>query len=311
MLKSQLKRSGNQCISVSMQDLSDLKESAKLFSLTKLKINASNMGQRSSRLLARGMEFAETRRYLPGDDVRNIDWRVTARTGKAHTKLFAEEKESKVIVALDMRAPMFFATQGVYKSVQASLITALLSWNALHKGKLLGGLVFDDATTLEFKPASLKRGVFPFFKGIVDKFEKRESVVESVVANDKTFEKMLLNLQKLATQGSLVFIISDFRKFSPLAKDLLVQLSRKADVRLVFLYDKIERELPKNGYYSVTDGHFFASLNTSHSLSLEKYKANFIERKNTISCLESYERIHFMECSTEDDCLTILQKHFN
>jgi len=97
---------------------------------------AAQSGSYRSRFRGRGMEFAEVRAYLPGDDVRSIDWRVTARRGKVHTKMFHEERERPVIVALDYRRPMFFATRGRFKAVQASQLAALLAWQALSRGAL-------------------------------------------------------------------------------------------------------------------------------------------------------------------------------
>ena len=88
------------------------------------------------------MEFDESRLYQPGDDIRNMDWRVTARTGKPHTKLFREERERPVFVWVDYRAPMFFATQGVFKSVFVARMAALIAWNAVQQGDRIGGLIF-------------------------------------------------------------------------------------------------------------------------------------------------------------------------
>ena len=166
MMKSVTKRTGQDVVFVDLQELLSLKGYARQFSLSALKIKSSNAGQRTSRLLARGMEFAESRRYLPGDDVRNIDWRVTARIGKAHTKLFSVEKERQVILSVDMRSSMFFATKGVFKSVQAALMAAYVGWNATESGDRLGGLIFDDVGYFECKPALGKRGLLPFFKAL-------------------------------------------------------------------------------------------------------------------------------------------------
>jgi uncharacterized protein (DUF58 family) len=99
---------------------------------------AAGDGQYRTRFRGRGMEFAEVRAYQPGDDVRSIDWRVTARRGKAHTKLFHEERERPVLVAVDYRTPMFFATRGCFKAVQVSRLAALLAWQALGRGDRIG-----------------------------------------------------------------------------------------------------------------------------------------------------------------------------
>jgi uncharacterized protein DUF58 len=163
MIHIEQKRTGIQCVQVSLSELLQLSQMAKL-SLSTLRIKSSQTGTNQSRLLGRGMEFAESRRYQIGDDVRNIDWRVTARSGKAHTKLFAAEKERQVLLCVDMRSSMFFATRGVFKSVQASLMAGLITWNAVQTGNRVGGMIFDDENQYEFRPALGKKGALPFLE---------------------------------------------------------------------------------------------------------------------------------------------------
>ena len=122
MKPSIVNRTGVQRVSVLLPELLQLAQNGRMLSLAALRRTTPQAGQHVSQLLARGMEFAESRRYQSGDDIRNIDWRVTARTGKAHTKLFAAERERRVLLSVDMQSSMFFATQGVFKSVQAALM---------------------------------------------------------------------------------------------------------------------------------------------------------------------------------------------
>jgi len=91
-------------------------------------------GMIASRVRGRGMDFSEVRQYEPGDDVRTIDWRVTARTGKAHTKLFQEEKERPVMILTDQSHGMFFGSVFAFKSVIAAQAAALIAWSALSQG---------------------------------------------------------------------------------------------------------------------------------------------------------------------------------
>ena len=98
------------------------------------------------------MEFGESRPYQAGDDVRNLNWRVMARTGKPFAKLFREERERPVLIVVDLRANMHFATRGCFKSVNASRGAALLAWAAHHRGDRLGGLIFGDTAHRELKP---------------------------------------------------------------------------------------------------------------------------------------------------------------
>jgi uncharacterized protein (DUF58 family) len=100
----------------------------------------------------RGMEFDEARHYQPGDDIRTIDWRVTARTGKTHTKLYREEKERPVFLLVDLSNSLHFGTQLLFKSVQAAHLASLIAWVATQRGDRIGGLVINNRQHLEFKP---------------------------------------------------------------------------------------------------------------------------------------------------------------
>lgn len=296
------KRTGEQCVSVSLPELLQLANTARQLSLSALTPLSSAAGSISSRLLGRGMEFAESRLYQAGDDVRSIDWRVTARTGKAHTKLFTLEKERQVLVWVDMRSPMFFATQGVFKSVQAATLASYIGWNTVQTGNRLGGMIFDDTNHLEFRPKLGKRGILPFLQGLADKGQfKRPS------PGSFTIDRAVGSIEQVATPGSLVFIISDFRHLSPQAIDHLSQLSRTCELCLCFVYDPLEATLPKNGRYPVTDGIGKLQLDTFNRPSLEQYQLQFLTRKNNIQSLAQQRHIYFMECSTQDDCFTQLK----
>lgn len=307
MIITQAKRTGSQCVSVTLPELLHLSKNAREFSLSALRVRSPQSGQHLSRLLGRGMEFAESRRYQSGDDIRNIDWRVTARTGKAHTKLFAVEKERQVLLCVDMRASMFFATRGVFKSVQASLTSAYIAWNAAQNGNRLGGIIFDDTSHCELRPTRGKNGVLRLLQQLVDK----ANISEKPRGTIGSMEQAIANIEKVASPGSLVFVISDFRNMTPYAYDLLFQVSRHSDLCLGFVYDPLEVSLPKNGYYPVTDGNGELQLNTYDKASLEKYQRQFIERREKVKSLATHRHVHFIEFCTEDDCLDILRKHFS
>jgi uncharacterized protein (DUF58 family) len=301
------KRTGEQCVSVSLAELLELSAISRKLPLSTLRMKSSSVGSQFSPLLGRGMEFAETRRYHYGDESRNIDWRVTARTGKAHTKLFTEEKEREVLLCVDLRSTMFFATRGVFKSVQTALMSGYVAWNAIHTGNRFGGLIFDDQNHFEFRPALGKRGVLPFLQQLAKSAHyplKDQQEKSSTQMMDHAIE----SLKRVASPGSLIFIISDFRQFSPQSHDFCLQLSKQCDLRLCLVYDPLEAELPKNGIYPVTKSNIEIKLNTFHKRNLEKYQQQFIERRNQVANLGQYRRIRFMECHTDEDCFEIFTK---
>lgn len=300
------KRTGEQCVSVSLSELLLLSKSAKELSLSAF-LRSTQAGQHLSRLFGRGMEFAECRRYQEGDDIRSIDWRVTARTGKVHTKLFTVEKERQVLICIDMRSSMFFATKGVFKSVQASLMMGYLAWSAVKTGNRLGGIIFDDANQDEFRPAPGKRGVLPLLQRLAESSSRKSD--RSCQTSVRSMDHAIESIKRVASPGSLIFVISDFRNLSSSARDALSQISTHSDLSLCFLYDPIEAALPKNGYYPVSDSHHELQLNTFDRKSLEHYQKQFVQRRDQIASLGRQRHIQFMECSTESDCYKVLKEH--
>lgn len=152
----------NPRVAVSLKALVDLAKPAAAISLGHANIRAAQSGNYLSHLKGRGMAFDETRLYQPGDDVRRIDWRVTARTGKPHSKIFKEERERPMFIAVDYRAAMAFATRGVFKSVQAARLAALLAWAALQQGDRIGGQIFSEAGCQEDRPQTGKPALLRF-----------------------------------------------------------------------------------------------------------------------------------------------------
>lgn len=305
---TQTKRTGEQCVSVTLPELLQLANSARQLSLSALRVNNVQSGHHQSRFLGRGMEFAESRLYQAGDDIRTIDWRVTARTGKTHTKLFTAEKERQVLLGVDLRSTMFFATQGVFKSVQAALLMSYIAWNTAQAGNRLGGIIFNDADHCEFRPALGKKGVLPFLQALVEKasFTSKPRELPQASAMDHA----VANLVRVANPGCLIFLVSDFRSVSQYAQESLLQLSRHCDICLCFVYDPLEVSLPKNGLYPITDGRGELRLDTFDRGSLEKYQLQFAERRRKVRSLALQRQIYFMECSTTEDCFDVLQKHF-
>ena len=305
-----MKIATNSAVFVTLDELLELKKNSKMFCLSKLNARNHLVGEQQTRLLARGMEFAESRRYYAGDDVRNIDWKVTARTGKAHTKLFTATRTRKVIVSIDMRSSMYFATKGVFKTVQAALIAANIGWHAAVKGDQIGGLIFDENAFTEISPKLGKKGLLP----ILHELENQSSQHCKSSVSDELKEAILDNaiekVKKMATAGSLCFIISDFRHLSCYAKNLLVQIALSTKLYLILVYDALEGNFPKNGSYPISDQNQQIRIDGYDKIFIEQYQKLFLERKKGLSILCSQTRSHFMECSTEEDALTFLKNNF-
>lgn len=198
-------------------------------------------GDQRSPFRGRGLEFEEVREYVQGDDVRNIDWRVTARTGRPHLKLFAEERERSVLVCVDVNKTMRFGTRGTFKSIQAARAAALIGWSASGGNNRVGGSVFGHVPGgMQFyAPVRSRRSLWRMLKQLC----AREEYGAAYVA----LEDHLRYLVKAAPSGSLVFIISDFMVFSETLKKRLSDLHRHCDVVLVCVNDPADENLPSVG----------------------------------------------------------------
>ena len=125
-------------------------------------------GNHQVRQLGRGMEFAESRPYSPGDDIRSMDWKVTARTGEPHTKIFEEERERPVLLWCDLRPGMFFATRGRFKSVVVTELASLLAWKGWLDGDRIGGVLLTSDQDQQVRPARSKSKILQLLQLLAD-----------------------------------------------------------------------------------------------------------------------------------------------
>ena len=206
-------------------------------------VQAKLAGAYLAKTKGRGMEFDEARHYQAGDDIRAIDWRVTARTGKTHTKLYREEKERPVFVLTDLSSSMQFGTQFLFKSVQAAHLSALIAWSARKRGDRIGGLVFNQYQHLECKPFTRQKAVLSLLNSMIKMQQgpqiSRQGQEQISLAN------ACARLRRLAHPGSLVFILSDFSQLDELAVQHIAQLSKHCEVIAHPISDPFEHQLPK------------------------------------------------------------------
>lgn len=208
-------------------------------------------GASFSRLRGRGMEYAESRTYYPGDDVRAIDWKVTARTGRAHTKLFREERERPVILAVDLSPSMFFGTRRALKSVVAVEAAALIAWAAVRRGDRIGALVLGERAHAELRPVSSRHGALAVLRALSSLSEPPEDAGRG---GPSLLDETARRVQQVARPGSLVFVVSDFYDAGAGVESQLSRLRRHADVVALWVHDPIEAHPPPPGRYGISDG---------------------------------------------------------
>ncbi len=266
---------------------------------------AAQSGGYRSRFRGRGMEFAEVRAYLPGDDIRNIDWRVTARRGKVHTKLFHEERERPVIVALDYRRPMFFATRGRFKAVQASQLAALLAWQALSRGDRIGGFIFSEERHLELRPQLGKKAVLQLLRQMVaDPVWNRSP--HHPFAPQQRLAATLQRLHRVARPGSLILLLSDFSQWDDQVEKQLALLGRHCDLGLIHCFDPFEAELPQAGSYRLSDGERDLTMTTADRRGRQQYQHSFSQHRQQLENFCRRQRCQFFSLPTDGDPLESL-----
>lgn len=222
-------------------------------------------GRHASKLRGRGLDFEEVRLYVPGDDIRNIDWKVTARTGSTHSKVFSEEKERPTFLVIDQTSPMFFGSVRYTKSVIAAQAAALGAFHTVKRGDRAGGLVFTDDDYQAVVPKRSKATVQYFLQMICAANEKLTQRT-SVKVNTQRLNEMLDRTLKSVTHDYVVIVVSDFSYHDSETKRLLQKLSYHNDVIAIHITDPLDEQLP--------DGKILLS-DASHQIEWRNEKRNW------------------------------------
>lgn len=233
-----------QDVFVSLQNLLKMEHIASGFSFLakKQKVRSILGGKHASKLRGRGLDFEEVRNYVAGDDIRNIDWKVTARTQKTHSRVFSEEKEKPALIVVDQSKSMFFGSQKRTKSVVAAELAALAAFRIQKEGDRVGGIVFaDDGLDIVF-PKRDRRNILRFLEKIVTRNRNLQHTkpIDFEVAQKEVFQK----IRNIVTHDFLVIIISDFQRYSPEVIKNITYTSQHNDVVLFKVFDPMEREIP-------------------------------------------------------------------
>ncbi len=294
-------------VRVSQAGLIRLNGPARVIALDVLRVSSLQTGAYVSHFRGRGMEFDESRPYQPGDDPRNIDWRVTARSTEAYTKLFREERERPVLVVVDLRSNMHFATQGCFKSVSASRAAALISWAAHHRGDRLGGLIFGDSTHRELKPKLGRQAALRYVHELVNHPDWEASAERTAKNEESPLTQAMAALRRVARPGSLIVVISDFVGFSRAAQAYLAGVARHNEVLAVFISDPLEHDLPPPGRYRLVNFDAELAIDTYARTARQDYEHAFEERQHNLEGFCQRYGIHLLAMSTQDDPVVCMQ----
>ena len=263
-------------VAASVESLVALRHPARDFVFfPRLKPNSALAGPHHTRFRGRGMDFDEVRPYQPGDDMRNIDWRVTARTQTTHTKLFREERERPVYILGDLRQTMFFGSRRM-KSVVASEICAALAWAGLNSGDKVGGLVFGANRFNDIRARRSHHAALALIRVL------NETSLSLCRAQPDTYtlQEMLQDLRRIAHPGAALMIVSDFHDIAadPRNERHLFDMARRCDITLFHVFDPLEARLPPPGNYALSGPNGKRSLDTHKPAQRQTFERAFDER---------------------------------
>ncbi|RWC30880.1 MAG: DUF58 domain-containing protein [Mesorhizobium sp.] len=216
-------------------------------------------GRHESHMRGRGLSFEELRQYVPGDDIRSMDWKVTARTGKPFVRVFTEEKDRPALIVVDQRMNMFFGSRLAMKSVAAAQVAALCAWRVLAVGDRVGGVVFNDTRFAQVRPHRSRAAVIDFLNVI----DGQNRALHAEVPDPRGHEQLNAALKIAANQAThdhLVVVVSDFDGHDAATRDMLLQLTVSNDVLAVLVYDPFLLQLPVTGEMVVSGGTLQAAL---------------------------------------------------
>lgn len=261
---------------------------------------ASGSGQHRSHTHARGVDYAESRVYQPGDDIRAMDWRVTARSGKPHTKLFLEERERNLVLLVDMNPSMRFGTRTRFKSVQALRVAALAAWMVTATGDRVGGLAFGKAGGW-VRPRGGSRGVLALIHDLLA-FDRLEGDREQPLS-----EALFETLRRLHG-GSRVLLISDGFACDEAARAAMRRLGRRMDVSMIGIADPLETTLPPVRQLTVVNAHRRMRLQLGGRASRRDFREAMGRGRRQLDALAGHCRVPLTWVDTDTDACPALHE---
>jgi uncharacterized protein (DUF58 family) len=269
--------------------------------LTTRLVNDLFGGEYQSVFKGHGIEFADVREYVPGDDIRTIDWNVTARSQHPFVKKFVEERELTVIFVVDMSGSQYFGTGSKLKSEVAAEITALLAFAAVKNNDKTGLVIVTDEVE---KSVPVKKGRMHVLRVV------REILYYKPRGKKTRLEAALEYLHHILTRTAVIFLISDFLDEG--YEKALKILSRRHDVIAIHLKDRREKELPAVGLIEIEDRETGKTLlaDFSHRGLLQAYRDRTRERDEKLDRLFKTLAVDKIDIAAESSYVEPLMKFF-
>jgi uncharacterized protein (DUF58 family) len=254
------------------------------------------------------MDFSEVRNYQAGDEIRHMEWRVTARTGRPHTKLYQEERERPVVMLTDFNPSMLFGTRMAFKSVVAARLSALIAWTAVKQGDRIGALCYSADTHNEFMPRARESGVLPILASLSGYTKQINSI--NLHPEPMPMSQALLRLRRVARPGSTLVLISDFYQMNQDCESHLNRLRASNDMLVYHVCDPLELAPPAPALYAVTNGKQNLLLDTTNRGVSQAYQQWCQQRCEQVQAQCKRLQIQYNQVTSRDDLPMLVYQTF-
>ncbi|WP_295882445.1 DUF58 domain-containing protein [uncultured Thiohalocapsa sp.] len=260
-------------------------------------VNSTFAGLYASVFRGAGINFEEVREYREGDDIRHMDWKVTARFNEPHLKVFREERERSVVLCVDRGPHMGFGTRGTFKSVQAARAAALIGWAASRLNDRVGGIAFGDpvAGLQHFRPARGRRALWQLLRTLTQPAAERSASVDALPG-------ALRRTSRGLPTGSLVFVIADLNREARDLEGVLGNLVQRSSVVLLPVDDPADWQIPAMGSvtFTATDGTL-VEIDTDDADAARAYQTAWQQRRDTLKAIANRLNVILMPIRTDAD----------
>lgn len=266
-----------------------------------------------------GIEFADVRAWQPGDDLRHIDWRVSARTGRPHTREYREERESPLIIVSDVGATTALGTQRRLKSVAIAELSALLLWRALDSGQQVGAVINGAGPLMVQRPQRSRAALSHILAALEHACERRAEQLSAPANVDEpgvSLVQLTTAARRASAPGSTLVLLSDFEALrgddaevaatQKAVTAALGTLARNRALTLIRVSDPIEREPPPAGNYAVSDGHYQQQLDVASRVNRNHWRLRYQAQTARLQALAQRCSARFLDAGTEEDLLNCL-----
>lgn len=270
-------------------------------------LKALRSGNHLSKLRGRGMDFAEVRNYQAGDEIRHMEWRITARTGKPHVKLYQEERERPVVILADFNPSMIFGTKIAFKSVVAARLASIIAWTVIKQGDRIGGFLFSATQHSEFIPRGRDAGVLPLLAALSQYTDQTKAQREEKA---RTLSDALVRLRRVIRPGSILVLISDFYSMDSECEQHLNRLRGHNDVLAYHICDPLELAPPKPQQYAITNGHQEILLDTKLATVTSAYEQYCQQRIQQLKEQFKSLQIQYVQVTADMDLAQVVRLTF-